>query len=159
MTSSENKIKRTPSEQNLLNSIKETDNLRNLLLEKNEEYENNKKKCINEILLLNNNIKSKSYEFEILSNNSKSLFNKLNQLNSKINEEYQKIKLADLVNKSSKNELINNEKNNENRIKNTKKLILLNNTIIDKFKIHKEKLEKIIQENKNTKLNRKIEIN
>ena len=153
MTSSENKIKRTPSEQNLLNSIKETDNLRNLLLEKNEEYENNKKKCINEILLLNNNIKSKSSEFEILSNNSKSLFNKLNQLNSKINEEYQKIKLADLVNKSSKNELINNEKNNENRIKNTKKLILLNNTIIDKFKIHKEKLGKIIQENKNTKLN------
>ena len=159
MTSSENKIKRTPSEQNLLNSIKETDNLRNLLLEKNEEYENNKKKCINEILLLNNNIKSKSSEFEILSNNSKSLFNKLNQLNSKINEEYQKIKLADLVNKSSKNELINNEKNNENRIKNTKKLILLNNTIIDKFKIHKEKLEKIIQENKNTKLNNlKIEL-
>ena len=159
MTSSENKIKRTPSEQNLLNSIKETDNLRNLLLEKNEEYENNKKNCINEILLLNNNIKSKSSEFEILSNNSKSLFNKLNQLNSKINEEYQKIKLADLVNKSSKNELINNEKNNENRIKNTKKLILLNNTIIDKFKIHKEKLEKIIQENKNTKLNNlKIEL-
>ena len=159
MTSSENKIKRTPSEQNLLNSIKETDNLRNLLLEKNEEYENNKKKCINEILLLNNNIKSKSSEFEILANNSKSLFNKLNQLNSKINEEYQKIKLADLVNKSSKNELINNEKNNENRIKNTKKLILLNNTIIDKFKIHKEKLEKIIQENKNTKLkNLKIEL-
>ena len=159
MTSSENKIKRTPSEQNLLNSIKETDNLRNLLLEKNEEYENNKKKCINEILLLNNNIKSKSSEFEILSNNSKSLFNKLNQLNLKINEEYQKIKLADLVNKSSKNELINNEKNNENRIKNTKKLILLNNTIIDKFKIHKEKLEKIIQENKNTKLNNlKIEL-
>ena len=159
MTSSENKIKRTPSEQNLLNSIKETDNLRNLLLEKKEEYENNKKKCINEILLLNNNIKSKSSEFEILSNNSKSLFNKLNQLNSKINEEYQKIKLADLVNKSSKNELINNEKNKENRIKNTKKLILLNNTIIDKFKIHKEKLEKIIQENKNTKLNNlKIEL-
>ena len=152
MKNTENKIKRTISEENLLNSIKETDDLRNLLSEKNEEFEKNKKTFLNEILLLNNNIKSKSSELEMLSINSKNLLNKLNQLNSKINEEYQKIKLADFVTKSSKDKLINNEKINENKIKNSKKLILLNNTIIDKFKIHKEKLEKIIEEDKSTKL-------
>ena len=39
----DNKLKRTDSEEKLLNSIKETDNLKNILSGKMEELENNKK--------------------------------------------------------------------------------------------------------------------
>ena len=151
VSSLENKIKRTTSEENLLNSIKETENLKNILEEKKEELETNKKKYTNEILLLNNNIKEKSSKLEIAANDSKVILNKLNQLNSKINEEYQKIKLSEFLNKY-KNDNSTTSLSNKNKIKNSKKLILLNHTIIDKFKIHKEKLEKIVDEDKNTKL-------
>ena len=151
VSSLENKIKRTYSEENLLNSIKETKNLKNILEEKKEELENNKKKYTNELLLLNNDIKEKSSQLENAANDSKVILNKLNQLNSKINEEYQKIKLSEFVNKHKNDNSITNI-SNKNKIKNSKKLILLNHTIIDKFKIHKEKLEKIVDEDKNTKL-------
>ena len=50
----EKKINRTESEENLLLSIKETENLKQLINEKNEEIENNKKKYINELILVNN---------------------------------------------------------------------------------------------------------
>jgi len=151
VSSLENKIKRTTSEENLLNSIKETENLKNILEEKKEELETNKKKYTNEIILLNNNIKEKSSKLEIAANDSKVILNKLNQLNSKINEEYQKIKLSEFLNKY-KNDNSTTSLSNKNKIKNSKKLILLNHTIIDKFKIHKEKLEKIVDEDKNAKL-------
>ena len=151
VSSLENKIKRTYSEENLLNSIKETKNLKNILEEKKEELENNKKKFTNELLLLNNDIKEKSSQLENAANDSKVILNKLNQLNSKINEEYQKIKLSEFVNKHKNDNSITNI-SNKNKIMNSKKLILLNHTIIDKFKIHKEKLEIIVDEDKNTKL-------
>ena len=146
----ENKIKRTISEENLLNAVKETDKLKNILIEKKEEFENDKKKFTNELLLLNNNIKEKSSQLELSSNNSKIILSKLNQLNSRINEEYQKIKLSEFVKKSQSDNITN--KPNYNEIKNAKKQILLNHTIIDKFKIHKEKLEKIVEENKDAKI-------
>ena len=151
VSSLENKIKRTYSEENLLNSIKETKNLKNILEEKKEELENNKRKYTNELLLLNNDIKEKSSQLENAANDSKVILNKLNQLNSKINEEYQKIKLSEFVNKHKNDNSITNI-SNKNKIMNSKKLILLNHTIIDKFKIHKEKLEKIVDEDKNTRL-------
>ena len=146
----ENKIKRTVSEENLLNSIKETENLKNILSGKMEELENNKKNCMKELLIINNNIKEKLVELEISSNKSKIILNKLNQLNSKINEEYQKAKVKDAINKIQ-NEKINKIKNN-NKIKNGNKQILLNKIIIDKFKTHKEKLEKIVVADKTTKI-------
>jgi hypothetical protein len=134
-----------------LKDMKRKDEKKNILEEKKEELENNKKKYTNELLLLNNDIKEKSSQLENAANDSKVILNKLNQLNSKINEEYQKIKLSEFVNKHKNDNSITNI-SNKNKIMNSKKLILLNHTIIDKFKIHKEKLEKIVDEDKNTKL-------
>ena len=151
ITSLENKIKRTNSEENLLKLFKETENLKNILTKKMDELENNKKKCMEELLLINNNIKIKLSELEVSSNKSKNILNKLNQLNSKINEEYQKAKVDEVLNKF-KNDKMNNKKQNNNKIKNGNKLILLNNNIIDKFKIYKEKLEKICISDKNVKI-------
>ena len=147
----ENKIKRTDSEEKLLNSIKETDNLKNILSGKMEELENNKKNCIKELLLINNNIKEKLVELEISSNSSKIILNKLNQLNSKINEEYQNAKIIEAVNKLQ-NDKINNKIKNNNKIKIGNRQILLNQNIIDKFKMHKEKLEKMVISDKTTKI-------
>ena len=147
---SENNIIRTPSEENLLNAINETENLKNILIEKKEELENNQKKYINDILLLNNNIKEKSSQLETSSKNTKIILNQLNQMNLKINEEYQKIKIAEIVNKFQNDK--NNNKTKNNKIKNAEKQILLNNVIIDKFKNHKEKLEKIVEEDKMAKI-------
>ena len=151
MSTLENKIKRTESEEKLLKVLKESENLKSILNEKKEELENNKKKYTNEILILNNNIKEQSKQLEVSSNKSKSILNKLNQLNLKINEEYQRIKLAEAVNKLQEDK--NNNIKNKNKINTSKKLILLNQSIIDKFKIHKEKLEKIAEKDNSKKLN------
>ena len=76
-----------------------------------EELENNKKNCMKELLIINNNIKEKLVELEISSNKSKIILNKLNQLNSKINEEYQNAKIIEAVNKIQ-NDKINIKSNN-----------------------------------------------
>ena len=148
----EKKINRTESEENLLLSIKETENLKQLITEKNEEIENNKKKYINELILVNNNIKEKVLQLESSSKNSKIILNKLTQLNTKIKEEYEKIKLSTVINKL-KNSNENNKEKDNYVINHAKKLISHNNIIIDKFKIHKEKLEKIISEDNEVKIN------
>ena len=148
----ETKINRTESEENLLLSIKETENLKQLITEKNEEKENNKKKYINELILVNNNIKEKVLLLESSSKNSKIILNKLTQLNTKIKEEYEKIKLSTVINKL-KNSNENNKEKDNYVINHAKKLISHNNIIIDKFKIHKEKLEKIISEDNEVKIN------
>ena len=152
ITSLENKIKRTYSEENLLKLFKETENLNNIITIKMDELENNKKKCMEELLLINNNIKIKLSELEVSTNKSKKILNKLNQLNLKINEEYKKAKVDEVINKF-KNDKMNNKNQNNTKIKNGNKLILLNNNIIDKFKIYKEKLEKIYISDKNGKIN------
>ena len=54
MSTLENKIKRTESEEKLLKVLKESENLKSILNEKKEELENNKKKYTNEILILKN---------------------------------------------------------------------------------------------------------
>ena len=150
VTNIEKEIKRTDSEKNLLNAIKETENLNNILNEKTQELENNKKNFTKELLLINNNIKEKSIQLDISSNNSKIIINQLNQLNLKINEEYQKIKLSEFVNKSENDKMNSIIKNNNNKIKNAKKQIIQNNAIINKLIIHKEKLEKIVESDKNS---------
>ena len=121
-------IQRTESEENLFNAIKETENLRNILKEKKEELEKNKLKDENELLIIKQNIKDKSSKLENLSSNTKQLLSKLNSLNNQINERY-------------------------NKINQGKKIIFLNNKIIDKFKIQKGKLEKIMGEDMDVKLN------
>ena len=74
-------------------------------------------------------------------------------MNIKINEEYQKIKLSEFVNKSENDKMNSIIKNNNNKIKNAKKQIIQNNAIINKLIIHKEKLEKIVESDKNSILN------
>ena len=74
------------------------------------------------------------------------MINKLNYLNNQINEEYNKVKILKVANKikfNYKNEIKIKEKRKSNQ---SKKVISLNNQIIDKYKIQKEKLEKIIKE-------------
>ena len=81
------------------------------------------------------------------------MINKLNYLNNQVNEEYNKVKVLKVSNKikiNYKNELKIKEKKRSGQ---GKKVILINNQIIDKYKIQKEKLEKIIKEDKNLKIN------
>ncbi len=111
-----------------------------------------KKKYINKLILVNNNIKEKVLLLESSSKNSKIILNKLTQLNTKIKEEYEKIKLSTVINKL-KNSNENNKEKDNYVINHAKKLISHNNIIIDKFKIHKEKLEKIISEDNEVKIN------
>ena len=149
----ENIIERSESEENLSKAIQETENLGIRLKEKKEELENNKIKDENELLIINNNIKDKSEKLENISNNNKILINKLNYLNNQVNEEYNKVKVLKVSNKikiNYKNELKIKEKKRSGQ---GKKVILINNQIIDKYKIQKEKLEKIIKEDKNLKIN------
>ena len=149
----ENIIERSESEENLSKAIQETENLKIKLKVKKEESENNKIKDENELLIINNNIKDKSEKLENISNNNKILINKLNYLNNQVNEEYNKVKVLKVSNKikiNYKNELKIKEKKRSGQ---GKKVILINNQIIDKYKIQKEKLEKIIKEDKNLKIN------
>lgn len=149
----ENILVRTESEENLLNAIKETENLKNQLIQKKKELESNKKKNESELLLINANIKEKSEKLENVSNNTKLLLNKLNLLNNQINQEYKKVKIFQSANKIKMNYLKELKLKDKNRALQGKKIILLNNKIIDKFKIQKEKLKKIIEEDKNLKIN------
>lgn len=146
-------IQRTESEENLFNAIKETENLRNILKEKKEESEKNKLKAENELLIIKQNIKDKSSKLEEVSNNTKHLLSKLNSLNSQINERYNKIKIIQTAHKINNIYLNELKKKDKKKVNQGKKIIFLNNKIIDKFKIQKGKLEKIIGENMEVKLN------
>ena len=149
----ENIIELTESEENLSKAIKETENFRNKLKEKKEELENNKIKNESELLIINKNIEEKSKKLEINSYNNKILINKLNHLNNQINEEYNKVKnlkVSNIIKIKYKNELKIKKKRRSNQ---GKKVILLNNQIIEKYKAFKEKLEKIIKEDGNLKIN------
>ena len=145
-------IQRTESEENLFNAIKETDNLRNILNEKKEELEKNKLKAENELLIIKQNIKDKSLKLESVSINTKQLLSKLNSLNSQINERYNKMKILQAANKINKNYLNELKKKDKKKVNQGKKIIFLNNKIIDKFKMQKGKLEKIIGEDMEVKL-------
>ena len=148
----ENIIERSESEENLIKAIEETENLRKKIKEKNEEFEKYKIKDESELILINKNIKEKSEKLENISYNTKILINKLNLINTKINEEYNKAKIIQAANKIKINYL-NKLKLKEKKITNKgKKIIFLNNKIIDKFKIQKDKLEKIIEEDKSSKI-------
>lgn len=153
----ENKIQeikeRTESEENLFNAIKLTESLRNKLKEKEEDYKEKYLKDDNELLLINQIIKEKSEKLEKVSKNSKLLLNKLNLLNSQINKEYNKAKIIQVANKIRIN-YSNLKIKDAKKVNQGKKIILLNNNIIEKFKIQKEKLEKIIEEDKNLKINK-----
>ena len=148
-----NLIERTESEENLFIAIKETENLKNKLKAKKEELEKNKKKDENDLLTINQNIKDKSIKLENVSNNTKKLLNNLNLLNKEINEGYNKVKVFQVFNKIKTDYMNNLKTNDKKRVNQGKKIILLNNKIIDKYKIHKEKLQKIIEEDKDLKLN------
>ncbi len=148
-----NLIERTESEENLFIAMKETENLKNKLKAKKEELEKNKKKDENDLLTINQNIKDKSIKLENVSNNTKKLLNNLNLLNKEINEGYNKVKVFQVFNKIKTDYMNNLKTNDKKRVNQGKKIILLNNKIIDKYKIHKEKLQKIIEEDKDLKLN------
>ena len=149
----DNVIERTESEENLLLAIKETENLWNQLKEKKEELENNKKKYENDLALINQDIKDKTTKLENVSNNTKKLLNDLNLLNKEINEGYNKVNLFQVA-KNIKIDFIQNAKlHDKKRIDQGKKIILMNNKIIDRYKIQKEKLEKIIEEDKSFNIN------
>ena len=150
--SNEMNLERTESEENLFIAIQETDNLRNILKEKKEELAYNKLNNDNELLLINQNLKDKSIKLENVSNDTKILFNKLNLLNKQINEGYNKVNIIHAFNKINKNNINDLKKNEKKKVNQGKKIIYLNNKIIDKFKIQKEKLEKIIEENMELKL-------
>ena len=148
----ENIIERTESEENLSKAIKETENFRNKLKEKKEEFENNKIKNESELLIINKNIEEKSKKLEINSYNNKILINKLNYLNNEINKEYSKVKnlkVSNIIKIKCKNELKIKKKRRSNQ---GKKVILINNQIIERYKTYKEKLEKIIKEDGNLKI-------
>ena len=149
----ESTVERTESEENLLNAKQETENLRNKLKQKNEEFEANKKKNESELLLINQNIKEKSEILENVSNNTQLLINKLNILNNQINQGYNKVKIFQAANKIKMNYLNELKLKDIKRVEKGKKIILMNNKIIDKFKLQKEKLEKIIEEDTNLKIN------
>ena len=146
-------IQRTESEENLLNAIKETENLRNILEEKKEKLAKNKLKDENELITIKQNIKDKSLKLENLSSNTKQLLSKLNSLNNQINERYNKMKILQAANKLNKNYLNELKKKDKKKVNQGKKIIFLNNKIIDKFKIQKGKLEKIMGEDMDVKLN------
>ena len=146
-------IERTESEENLLNAIKETDNLRNKLKEKKEELESNKIKEEAELLLINKNIKDKSEKLANVSNKTKILLSQLNILNNQINENYNKLKIFQAANKIKIDNLNDLKIKDKKKINQGKKIILLNNKIIDKYKIQKEKLEKLIEEDNNSIIN------
>ena len=115
-------IERTESEENLLNIIKETENLRNKLKDKEVDLKENNIIDDNELLLINQNIKEKSEKLEKVSKNNKILLNKLNLLNSQIKEEYNKAKILQLANKIKINYLkdlkIKDKKKDKSRKKN-----------------------------------------
>jgi hypothetical protein len=92
-------------------------------------------------------------KLEYVSYNSKKLINELNLLNSKINDEYNKAKIIQAANKIKINYLNESKLKDKNKVNKGKKIISLNNKILDKFKIQKEKLEKIIEDDKNSKTN------
>lgn len=149
----ENIIERTESEENLLKAIQETENLRNKLKQKKEELDLNKTEHDSDLLLINKNIKEKSEKLEEISNNTKLLLNKLNSLNNQINKGYNKVKIFQAANKIKMNYLNELKIKDKKRVMQGKKIILMNNKIIDRFKTKKEKLEKIIEEDKNLKIN------
>ena len=146
-------IERTESEENLVNAKKETENLRKKLKEKKEQLESNKIKDEAELVLINKNLKDKSEKLENVSNTTKLLLNQLNTLNNQINEGYNKVKIYQAANKIKLNYLNELKIKDKKKVDQGKKIILINNKIIDKFKIHKEKLEKIIEEDKNMIIN------
>ena len=148
-----NLIERTESEENLFIAIKETENLKNKLKAKKEELEKNKKKDENDLLTINQSIKDKSAKLENVSNNTKKLLNNLNLLNKEINEGYNKVKVFQVFNKIKTDYMNNLKTKDKKRVNQGKKIILLNNKIIDKYKIQKEKLQKIIEEDKDLKVN------
>ena len=148
-----NLIERTESEENLFIAIKETENLKNKLKAKKEELEKNKKKDENDLLTINQSIKDKSTKLENVSNNTKKLLNNLNLLNKEINEGYNKVKVFQVFNKIKTDYMNNLKTKDKKRVNQGKKIILLNNKIIDKYKIQKEKLQKIIEEDKDLKVN------
>ena len=146
-------IERTESEENLLNIIKETENLRIKLKDKEVDLKEINIIDDNELLLINQSIKEKSEKLEKVSKYNKILLNKLNLLNSQINEEYNKTKILQLANKIKINYLKDLKIKDKKKINQGKKIILINNKIIEKFKIQKEKLEKIIDEDQILKIN------
>ena len=148
-----NLIERTESEEHLFIAMKETENLKNKLKAKKEELEKNKKKDENDLLTINQSIKDKSAKLENVSNNTKKLLNNLNLLNKEINEGYNKVKVFQVFNKIKTDYMNNLKTKDKKRVNQGKKIILLNNKIIDKYKIQKEKLQKIIEEDKDLKVN------
>ena len=149
----ENIIERSESEENLLIAKEETENLSKKLKKINDEFEEYKVKDENELIIINKKIKEKSDKLEYVSYNSKKLINELNLLNSKINDEYNKAKIIQAANKIKINYLNESKLKHKNKVNKGKKIISLNNKILDKFKIQKEKLEKIIEDDKNLKIN------
>ena len=149
----ENPIERSESEENFLKAKEEAENLRKRLKEKNEEFEAYKVNNERELILINEKIKEKTEKLESVSYDSKILINKLNILNNKINEEYNKANIMQAANKIKINYLTEMKLKEKKKVNKEKKIIYLNNKIIDKFKIQKDKLEKLIKEGKNSKIN------
>ena len=131
-------------------------NFKSLLQQKNEEFEKLKSDKINEINDINNKIFEKNLKIDSLTKNTTILLNELTIISKDIDAQYAKynidleIEKQKIKIKIEKKEYENNLKNNIIRGKNSKQHY---KNIIDMLKIQKEKLEKIIKEETNERIN------
>ena len=129
-------------------------NLKSLLQQKNEEFEKLKSDKINEINDINNKIFEKNLKIDSLTKNTTILLNELTIISKDIDAQYAKYNIDLEIEKQKikieKKEYENNLKNNIIRGKNSKQHY---KNIIDMLKIQKEKLEKIIKEETNERIN------
>ena len=144
------------SSKGLLQQIEVTNNLKLLLQQKISELEKLKSDKINEINNINNDIIEKNIKIDSMTKNTTLLLNKLTYMSKDVDSQYSKYNIDLEIEKQrskitlDKNEYENNLKNN---ISHGKSSIKHNNNIIDMLKIQKEKLEKIIKEENDEKIN------
>ena len=139
-----------------LKEIEDINKLQLLLEQKNDDLQKLKNDKINETNDINNQIFEKNLKIDSLTNNTTILLNKLTNISKDIDLQYSKYNIDLEIEKQKskikkeKKEYENNLKNNIIRGKNSKQHY---KNIIDMLKIQKEKLEKIIKEETDERIN------
>ena len=139
-----------------LKEIEDINKLQLLLEQKNDDLQKLKNDKINETNDINNQIFEKNLKIDSLTNNTTILLNKLTNISKDIDIQYSKYNIDLEIEKQKskikkeKKEYENNLKNNIIRGKNSKQHY---KNIIDMLKIQKGKLEKIIKEETDERIN------
>ena len=139
-----------------LKEIEDINKLQLLLEQKNDDLQKLKNDKINETNDINNQIFEKNLKIDSLTNNTTILLNKLTNISKDIDIQYSKYNIDLEIEKQKskikkeKKEYENNLKNNIIRGKNSKQHY---KNIIDMLKIQKRKLEKIIKEETDERIN------